>query len=376
MILTNKNAKIIKLKVGILMEEKLLQRLEATVVRLEEVDRLLMDESTMKDMKKFRDLSKERANIGPVVEKFLEYKKVIADKEEAMMMANDSDDELSALGKEELKRLSELEPKIIEEIRIMLLPKDPNDDKNIIVEIRGAVGGDEANIFAGDLFRMYTRYAEKQGWKIQMVDEAPSEMGGFAMVSFMVKGTGVYSKLKFESGAHRVQRVPKTEAQGRIHTSVATVLVMPEAEEVEIEIRNEDLQVDTYRSQGAGGQNVNKTESAVRITHVPTGIVVSCQVEKSQIQNREIAMNMLRAKLYAAKQAEQDEKISSERRLKIGTGERSEKIRTYNYPQNRVTDHRISFTVQKLDRVMEGELEEILNALNDADQQDKLAGEQ
>lgn len=376
MILTNKNDKIIKLKVGILMEEKLLQRLEATVVRLEEVDRLLMDESTMKDMKKFRDLSKERANIGPVVEKFLEYKKVITDKEEAMMMANESDDELSALGKEELKRLSELEPKIIEEIRIMLLPKDPNDDKNIIVEIRGAVGGDEANIFAGDLFRMYTRYAEKQGWKIQMVDEAPSEMGGFAMVSFMVKGTGVYSKLKFESGAHRVQRVPKTEAQGRIHTSVATVLVMPEAEEVEIEIRNEDLQVDTYRSQGAGGQNVNKTESAVRITHVPTGIVVSCQVEKSQIQNREIAMNMLRAKLYAAKQAEQDEKISSERRLKIGTGERSEKIRTYNYPQNRVTDHRIGFTVQKLDRVMEGDLEEILNALNDADQQDKLAGEQ
>lgn len=358
------------------MEEKLLQRLEATVIRLQEVDRLLMDESTMKDMKKFRNLSKERANIGPVVEKFLEYKKVIADKEEALMMASDSDEELSLLGKEELKRLSELEPKIVDEIRIMLLPKDPNDDKNIIVEIRGAVGGDEANIFAGDLFRMYTRYAEKQGWKIQMVDDAPSEMGGFAMVSFMVKGNGVYSKLKFESGAHRVQRVPKTEAQGRIHTSVATVLVMPEAEEVEIEIRNEDLQVDTYRSQGAGGQNVNKTESAVRITHIPTGIVVACQVEKSQIQNREIAMNMLRAKLFAAKQAEQDEKISSERRLKIGTGERSEKIRTYNYPQNRVTDHRIGFTVQKLDRVMEGELDEILNALNDADQQDKLAGEQ
>lgn len=358
------------------MEEKLLQRLEATVIRLQEVDRLLMDESTMKDMKKFRDLSKERANIGPVVEKFLEYKKVVEDKEEALMMANDSDEELSLLGKEELKRLSDLEPNIVDEIRIMLLPKDPNDDKNIIVEIRGAVGGDEANIFAGDLFRMYTRYAEKQGWKIQMVDEAPSEMGGFAMVSFMVKGTGVYSKLKFESGAHRVQRVPKTEAQGRIHTSVATVLVMPEAEEVEIEIRNEDLQVDTYRSQGAGGQNVNKTESAVRITHIPTGIVVACQVEKSQIQNREIAMNMLRAKLFAAKQAEQDEKISSERRLKIGTGERSEKIRTYNYPQNRVTDHRIGFTVQKLDRVMEGDLDEILNALNDADQQDKLAGEQ
>ena len=358
------------------MEEKLQQRLEATVLRLEEIDKLLMDENTMKDMMKFRDLSKERANIGPVVEKYLEYKKVISDKEDALLMASDSDEELSILGKEELKRLSDLEPQIIDEIRLLLLPKDPNDDKNIIVEIRGAVGGDEANIFAGDLFRMYTRYAEKQGWKIQMIDEAPSEMGGFAMVSFMVKGKEVYSKLKFESGAHRVQRVPKTEAQGRIHTSVATVLVMPEAEEVEIEIRNEDLQVDTYRSQGAGGQNVNKTESAVRITHIPTGIVVACQVEKSQIQNREIAMNMLRAKLYATKQAEQDAKISSERRLKIGTGERSEKIRTYNYPQNRVTDHRIGFTIQKLDRVMEGEIEEIINALIDADQQDKLAGEQ
>lgn len=358
------------------MEEKLYQRLETTKKRLEEIDQLLMDEQTMQDLNKFRELSKERANIAPVVEKFDLYTKTVEDKNEAMLMANDADEELSALGKEELKRLSELEPAIIDEIRLLLLPKDPNDDKNIIVEIRGAVGGDEANIFAGDLFRMYTRYAEKQGWKIQMIDEAPSEMGGFAMVSFMIKGDGVYSRLKFESGAHRVQRVPKTEAQGRIHTSVATVLVMPEAEEVEIEIRNEDLQVDTYRSQGAGGQNVNKTESAVRITHIPTGIVVACQVEKSQIQNREIAMNMLRAKLFAAKQAEQDEKISSERRLKIGTGERSEKIRTYNYPQNRVTDHRIGFTIQKLDRVMEGEIDEILNALIDADQQDKLAGEQ
>ncbi len=358
------------------MEEKLYQRLEATKKRLNEIDQLLMDEQTMQDLNKFRELSKERANIAPVVEKYDLYTKTVEDKNEAMLMANDADEELSALGKEELKRLSELEPTIIDEIRLLLLPKDPNDDKNIIVEIRGAVGGDEANIFAGDLFRMYTRYAEKQGWKIQMIDEAPSEMGGFAMVSFMIKGDGVYSRLKFESGAHRVQRVPKTEAQGRIHTSVATVLVMPEAEEVEIEIRNEDLQVDTYRSQGAGGQNVNKTESAVRITHIPTGIVVACQVEKSQIQNREIAMNMLRAKLFAAKQAEQDEKISSERRLKIGTGERSEKIRTYNYPQNRVTDHRIGFTIQKLDRVMEGEIDEILNALIDADQQDKLAGEQ
>ena len=258
----------------------------------------------------------------------------------------------------------------------MLLPRDPNDDKNIIVEIRGAVGGDEANIFAGDLFRMYTRYAEAQGWKIRILDETPSEAGGFSTISFKISGDRVFSKLKFESGAHRVQRVPKTEASGRIHTSTATVLVMPEAEEIDIEINPNDLQVDTYHSQGAGGQNVNKTESAVRITHIPTGTVVACQTEKSQIQNREIAMQMLRAKMYANKLAEQQEAIGNERKLKVGTGERSEKIRTYNYPQNRVTDHRIGFTIQKLDRVMEGELDEIIEALIHYDQSTKMAGEQ
>ena len=257
----------------------------------------------------------------------------------------------------------------------MLVPSDPNDDKNIIVEIRGAVGGDEANIFAGDLFRMYYKYSETKNWKIQIIDESPSSEGGYSFISFMIKGDKVYSKLKFESGAHRVQRVPKTEASGRIHTSTATVLVMPEAEEVEVEIRPEDLRVDTYRSQGAGGQNVNKTESAVRITHVPTGIVVSCQTEKSQIQNREICMRMLRSKILAAKQAEQDAKIDSERKLKVGTGERSEKIRTYNYPQNRVTDHRIGFTLQKLDRIMEGDLDELLDALHHYDVQQKILAE-
>lgn len=352
------------------------QRLEATIVRLQEVDNLLMDEQVVRDMHKFRDLSKERANLEPIVDKFNLFKKTVEDKKEALAMSNEADEEMSMLGKEEYKRLCELEENLVDEIKLLLLPKDPNDDKNIIVEIRGAAGGDEANIFAGDLFRMYTRYAEKNGWKIQMLDENASEAGGFAMVSFMIKGDNVYSHLKFESGSHRVQRVPKTEASGRIHTSTATVLVMPEAEEVDVVIENKDLQIDTYRSQGAGGQNVNKTESAVRITHIPTGIVVACQVEKSQIQNREIAMNLLRARVYAAKQAEQEEKIGAERRLKIGTGERSEKIRTYNYPQNRVTDHRIGFTLQKLDRVMEGDIDEILNALIYADQQDKLAGEQ
>lgn len=257
----------------------------------------------------------------------------------------------------------------------MLLPKDPDDDKDIVCEIKGAAGGDEANIFAGDLFRMYTRYAENQGWKIQIVDESPSNAGGFSNISFIVRGKNVYSKLKFESGAHRVQRIPSTEANGRIHTSTATVLIMPEAESVDVEINPADLKIDTYRSSGAGGQNVNKTESAVRITHIPTGIVVACQVERSQIQNREIAMNLLKTRILALKQQEQDEKIGNERKLKVGTGERSEKIRTYNYPQNRVTDHRISFTLQKLDRVMEGDLEEIIEALINADQQDKMERE-
>lgn len=357
------------------MEDSLRKRLEVTKRRLEEIDRELLDPQITNDINHFRAISKERSDIEPTVEKYNEYQKVESNRSDAYAMMGESDPDIIELGKEEYRRLEEEENRLIEDIKLLLIPKDPNDDKNIVVEIRGAVGGDEANIFAGDLFRMYTRYAEKNNWKVQMVDENSSEAGGFSLVSFMVKGKGVYSKLKFESGAHRVQRVPKTEASGRIHTSTATVLVMPEAEQIEVDIRSEDLQVDTYRSQGAGGQNVNKTESAVRITHIPTGIVVSCQVEKSQIQNREIAMNMLRAKILAAKISEQEEKIGTERRLKVGTGERSEKIRTYNYPQNRVTDHRIGFTTQKLDRVMEGELEEIIEALIHYDQQQKIAGE-
>ena len=351
------------------------QRLNVACKRLEEIDKELLDENTMKDIKHFRDISKERAVLEPQVIAFNKYLKNESDLKDAMEMSNDSDPELSEMGKEEIKRLTKENEQLEEELRQLLLPKDPNDDKNIIVEIRGAAGGDEANIFAGDLFRMYTRYAEAQGWKIQMVDENPSEAGGFALVSFMIKGKMVYSKLKFESGAHRVQRVPRTEASGRIHTSTATVLVMPEAEEIDVEINPNDLQVDTYHSQGAGGQNVNKTESAVRITHIPTGIVVACQTEKSQIQNREIAMQMLRAKMYATMLEKQQEEIGNERRLKIGTGERSEKIRTYNYPQNRVTDHRIGFTIQQLDRVMEGELDSIIEALIHYDQSMKIAGE-
>ena len=356
------------------MEESMYQRLEAAVKRLKEIDEELVSEDIMKNIAHFREISKERAYLDPQVEAFNHYKKNESDIEDAKVMAHDSDPDLAEMGKEEIKRLEAEQEKLIEDLKEMLLPRDPNDDKNIIVEIRGAVGGDEANIFAGDLFRMYTRYAESQGWKIKMLDENPSEAGGFALVSFKISGKSVYSKLKFESGAHRVQRVPKTEASGRIHTSTATVLVMPEAEEIDIEINPNDLQVDTYHSQGAGGQNVNKTESAGRITHIPTGTVVACQTEKSQIQNREIAMQMLRAKMYAEKLAKQQEEIGNERRLKVGTGERSEKIRTYNYPQNRVTDHRIGFTIQKLDRVIEGELDEVIEALIHYDQTMKMNG--
>lgn len=357
------------------MEDSMLKRLDATKKRLAEIDEELADESVMRDISHFKNLSKERSNIADICEKYDEYSKYAAEREEALAMMNDSDSELAELGKQEFHSLNQKLEDIEQQLHLMLVPKDPNDDKNIIVEIRGAVGGDEANIFAGDLFRMYTRYAERNNWKIQMIDENSSGTGGFSLVSFMIKGDGAYSKLKFESGAHRVQRIPRTEASGRIHTSTSTVLVIPEADEIEVVINPGDLQVDTYRSQGAGGQNVNKTESAVRITHLPSGIVVSCQTEKSQIQNREIAMRMLRAKILSDLQAAQEEKIGNERKLKVGTGERSEKIRTYNYPQNRVTDHRISLSVQKLDRIMEGDLDEILDALVHYDQQQKMLGE-
>ena len=357
------------------MEEIMFERLNSAKKRLAEIDNQLMDENIAKDINLFKNLSKERANLEPQVSKFNEYLKTMEDKQQAFEMSKDNDNDIAEMGKEEYKRLSNLEETIIDELNILLIPKDPNDDKNLIVEIRASVGGDEANIFAGDLFRMYTKYAEKQNWKMQILDSSPCEAGGYSLISFKIKGDSVYSKLKFESGAHRVQRVPKTEANGRIHTSTATVLVMPEADEIDIQINPSDLQIDTYHSQGAGGQNVNKTESAVRITHLPTNTVVACQTEKSQIQNKELAMQMLRAKLYADALAKQEQERGSERKLKVGTGERSEKIRTYNYPQNRVTDHRIGFTIQKLDRVMEGELDEVIDALIHFDQQHKLANE-
>lgn len=352
------------------MEENLRNRLKVMRDRLTTIDDLLVQDHILNDSRQFKAISKERATLDKVVFLFNQFETNEHNLSDALVMRNDSDADIAQLGKVEVEQLTTAQTKLMEQIKFLLIPKDPNDDKNIVVEIRGAAGGDEAFIFASDLFRMYTKYCEKNGWKVQMLSDA----GGQSTITFMVKGDAVYSKLKFESGAHRVQRVPATEASGRIHTSTATVLVMPEVEEVDIVINTSDLQVDTYRSQGAGGQNVNKTESAVRITHLPTGLVVSCQIEKSQIQNRELAMKMLYAKLEAHKQAEIDEKVGNERKLKVGTGERSEKIRTYNYPQNRVTDHRIGFTINQLDRVMEGQIDNILEALNHYDQQQKLTG--
>jgi peptide chain release factor 1 len=357
------------------MEESMRNRLEVVKKRFADLETELADPALNNDIPRLTSLSKERASLEDENSQYLRYVKLESDLKDAMDIINGSDPEMAEMMKEERKHIEAEMEELEKELKQELIPVDPNDKKNIIVEIRGAVGGDEANIFAGDLLRMYTRYAESQGWAIQYVDGEEGGAGGYSYVSFMVKGENVYSKLKFESGAHRVQRVPKTEAAGRIHTSTATVLVMPEAEEVDVKINPADLKIDTYRSQGAGGQNVNKTESAVRVTHIPTGIVVSCQTEKAQLQNKEICMQMIRAKVQDFYQSKQDQARDSERKLKVGTGERSEKIRTYNYPQNRVTDHRIGFTTNTLDRVMEGELEPIIEALIHYDQEQKMLEE-
>lgn len=350
------------------------ERLEAIEEKYLEITQKLSDPEVLKDIKKVAELSKEQASLKDPYEAYQKLKKIEEDLEESKELVKDP--ELGDFAKEEITRLTAEKEKLEKDIEVMLLPKDPNDEKNVIVEIRGAAGGDEANIFAGDLYRMYTKYAEKQGWKIEVLTEEHSDAGGFPLVEFMVKGNMVYSKLKYESGSHRVQRVPVTETQGRVHTSTATVLVMPEAEEVDVEINPSDLRIDVYRSSGAGGQGVNTTDSAVRITHIPTGTVVTSQNERSQIQNKERCMQVLRARLYEMKIQEQEEKLGAERRSKIGTGDRSEKIRTYNYPQNRVTDHRIGYTTKNLDKVMEGNLEDIIEALITEDQNRKLRGEE
>ena len=350
------------------------ERLEAIEEKYLEITQKLSDPEVLKDIKKVAELSKEQPSLKDPYEAYQKLKKIEEDLEESKELVKDP--ELGDFAKEEITRLTAEKEKLEKDIEVMLLPKDPNDEKNVIVEIRGAAGGDEANIFAGDLYRMYTKYAEKQGWKIEVLTEEHSDAGGFPLVEFMVKGNMVYSKLKYESGSHRVQRVPVTETQGRVHTSTATVLVMPEAEEVDVDINPSDLRIDVYRSSGAGGQGVNTTDSAVRITHIPTGTVVTSQNERSQIQNKERCMQVLRARLYEMKIQEQEEKLGAERRSKIGTGDRSEKIRTYNYPQNRVTDHRIGYTTKNLDKVMEGNLEDIIEALITEDQNRKLRGEE
>lgn len=354
-------------------DDDMIERLNIIKEKYEELNRRLLDPETLKDIKLTRELSKEISELEPTVKCFEKYNKVEEDIEAAKEMAKDP--EMGEFAKEELEALENEKTNLEKELELLLIPKDPNDGKNVVVEIRGAAGGDEANIFAGDLYRMYLKYAEKQGWKTEVISEESSEGGGFSLVSFMVKGQNVYSKMKYESGAHRVQRVPVTETQGRVHTSTATVLVMPEAEEFDFELDMNEVRIDITRSSGCGGQGVNTTDSAVRATHIPTGIIVYCQVGRSQIQNKEMALRTLKTRLYNMKLQEKEEKEGAERRSKIGTGDRSEKIRTYNYPQNRVTDHRIGFTLMQLDRVMEGDLEEIIEALITEDQRRKLAGE-
>ena len=326
----------------------------------------------MNDADKLRKYSKEQADLQKTVDVYRSYKTKKEELQDIEDMLNEtSDKEEVEMLKEESSALKTELPEMEEELKILLIPKDPNDDKDVIVEIRAAAGGDEAAIFAGDLMRMYSKYAEANGFKTEIVEASESDHGGYKEVSFSVSGTGAYSKLKFENGAHRVQRVPETESGGRIHTSTATVAVLPEAEDVEIEIRNEDLKIDTYRSSGAGGQHVNTTDSAVRITHLPTGVIATSS-EKSQIQNREKAMKVLKARLYDMKLQEEQQKYASQRKSAVGTGDRSERIRTYNYPQSRVTDHRIGLTLQKLNQIMEGNLDEIVEALTLSEQTEKL----
>ena len=351
----------------------MIERLDAIEKKYNEISEELMKPETISDIKKTLSLTKEQASLRDAYEAYANYKTILSDIEAAREMAKDP--EMAEFAKEELSNLEEKKETLEKKFEILLLPKDPNDGKNVIVEIRGAAGGDEGNIFAGDLFEMYKKYSEKEGWKIEIVDEERSEAGGYALISFMVKGENVYSKLKYESGAHRVQRVPVTETQGRVHTSTSTVLVMPEAEEVDYELDMNEVRIDITRSSGCGGQGVNTTDSAVRLTHIPTGIVVYSQTERSQIKNKEKAIKILQTRLYDLKMQEREKELGAERRSKIGTGDRSEKIRTYNYPQNRVTDHRIGFTLNTLDRVMQGDLDKIIEALITEDQNRKLKGE-
>lgn len=349
-------------------------KLENVEKRYEELNEKISDPEVIANQNEWKKLMKEHADIEEIVEKYREYKKVQNSIEDLKEMLEDK--EMHDLAQAELDEARANLPKIEEELKLLLVPKDPNDDKNVIVEIRGGAGGEESSLFAGDLFRMYSMYAEKKRWKLEVLNLNETELGGIKEVTFMITGKGAYSRLKFESGVHRVQRVPDTESSGRIHTSTATVAVLPEVDDVEIEINPADLKVDTFRSSGAGGQHINKTESAIRITHIPTGVVVECQTERSQIQNRETAMSMLRAKLYEAELQKQASEQANARKSQVGSGDRSEKIRTYNFPQGRITDHRIGLSIYQMDNFLNGDLDEMIDALNAADRAAKLSEEE
>jgi len=344
----------------------------------DEINEKLSDPEIIADREQYTSLMKEFKNLTPVIEVFRSYQSAKNDLEEAKGLLNESgsDAELKEMAQLQLEDAKEQLEELEQELKILLLPKDPNDEKNVIIEIRGGAGGEEASLFANSLYRMYSMYAEAHRWKQEVLYANPTELGGFKEISFSIEGEGAYSRLKYESGVHRVQRVPETESQGRIHTSTVTVAVLPEADEVEFEINPTDLKIDVFRSSGAGGQHINKTESAVRITHLPTGVVVECQDERSQHKNKDKAMKVLRARLFESKQQEQADKIASERKMQVGTGDRSERIRTYNFPQGRMTDHRIGLTLYRLESILNGDLDEIFDALATADQAARLAGQE
>ncbi|MBI5021885.1 MAG: peptide chain release factor 1 [Ignavibacteriales bacterium] len=349
------------------------EKLENLIERYNEITNLLSDPAVISNQERYRELSKEHSEKTEIVKKYLEYKKIKSDVENLKhLVESESDSEMKDLASVELIESQLKQTGLEEELKIILIPKDPNDDKDCIVEVRAGTGGDEAALFAADLYRMYTRFAERAGWKTELIDWNDTGLGGFKEVVFSLKGVGAYGTLKYECGVHRVQRVPETEAQGRVHTSAATVAVLPEVEDVEIEINPADLQFDTYRAGGKGGQNVNKVETAVRITHRPSGIVVACQQERSQFQNRERAMKMLRAKLFEAKIQEQNARITAKRRSMVKSGDRSDKIRTYNFPQNRLTDHRIGLTLYNLNEIIDGKLNDVIEQLKIADRAEKL----
>lgn len=350
------------------------EKLSAVEKKFEEINEKLCDPQVVSDIEQYTSLMKEIKNLTPVVEKFREYKKLKESYDEAKMLLDEGglEKDFREMVQQEYEEAGENMEKAEQELKVLLLPKDPNDDRNVIVEIRGGAGGEEAALFAGTLFRMYSMYAETKGWKPEILSSNPTELGGFKEVSFMIEGEGAYSRFKFESGVHRVQRVPETESQGRIHTSTVTVAVLPEAQEVDVEINPADLQIDTFRSGGAGGQHVNKTESAIRITHIPTGTVVECQDERSQYKNKDRAMKILRSRILEAEQEKQNAEIAGARRLQVGTGDRSERIRTYNYPQGRVSDHRIGLTLYRLEAILNGDLDELIDALITAETAEKL----